>query len=131
MRDMYLKTKNIFLGAIAIDSDALLKALWTVPNAIKIAAVRLGVEADNMKANTNYNTVQVRNGANVVASIANGPDTSAGTTILKGAFGAMTLTPANVECAAGDVLTLKVTKTGNGLAYAGAMLQIDYYDYNA
>ncbi len=31
----------------------------------------------------------------------------------------------------GAVLTLKITKTGNGLAYAGAILQIDYYDYNA
>ncbi len=130
MRDFFKKTKTIFLGAIVIDSDALLKALWTIPNAIKITAIRLGVEADNTAADTNYNTVQVKNGANVIGTIANGP-VATGATIAKGAFGTMALTAANVECAADDVLTLKVTKTGNGLAYAGAVLEIDYYDYNA
>lgn len=131
MKDYSLKTKTIPVGAIAIDSDSSLWALWTVKHAIKIAAIRLGVSATNTKADTNYNTVQVKNGSNVVAAIANGPNTSAGTTIAAGAFGAMTLTAAYSECAADDVLTLKVTKTGNGLAYAGAVIEIDYYDYNA
>jgi len=130
VRDLFTKTKTIFLGAIAIDSDALLYALWTVENKIKITAARLGVNTTNTKANTNYNTVQIKNAANVIAAIANGPDSSAGTTIAAGAFGSMALTAANVEVAAGAVLTLQVTKTGNGLAYAGAVLQIDYQDYN-
>ena len=130
MKPYTLKTKTIPIGAIAIDSDASLWALWTVKNKIKIAAARLGVSADNTKADTNYNTVQIKNGANVIAAIANGPNSSAGTTILKGAFGAMALTAAYAEVAADAVLTLKVTKTGNGLAYAGAVIEIDYYDYN-
>jgi hypothetical protein len=125
------KTKTIPVGAIAADSDALLKALWTLPNAIKITAIRLGVDTDNTKADTNYNTVQVKNGSAVIGAIANGPNSTAGTTIAKGAFGALALTAANCFPAAGDVLTLKVTKTGNGLAYAGAVLEIDYYDYTA
>lgn len=129
MRDLYTKTKTIFLGAIAIDSDALLYALWTVENKIKITAARLGVNTTNTKADTNYNTVQIKNAANVIAAIANGPNSAAGTTIAAGAFGTMALTAANVEVAAGAALTLQVTKTGNGLAYAGAVLQIDYQDY--
>jgi len=129
VRDLYTKTKTIFLGAIAIDSDALLYALWTVENKIKITAARLGVNTTNTKADTNYNTVQIKNAANVIAAIANGPNSAAGTTIAAGAFGTMALTAANVEVAAGAALTLQVTKTGNGLAYAGAVLQIDYQDY--
>jgi hypothetical protein len=125
------KTKTIYLGAIAADSDALLKALWKLENAIKITAIRLGVDTTNTKADTNYNTVQVKNGSAVIGTIANGPNSAAGTTIAAGAFGSMALTAANCYPAAGDTLTLKVTKTGNGLAYAGAVLQIEYVDYNA
>lgn len=125
------KTKTIPVGAIAIDSDSSLWALWTLENAIKIVAIRLGVSATNTKADTNYNTVQVKNGSNVIGAIANGPNTTAGTTIAAGAMAAMALTEANCYPAAGDILTLKVTKTGNGLAYAGAVIEIDYYDYNA
>lgn len=133
MRGYHLKTKTIHIGAIAIDSDALLYALWKVDHTIKIAAVRIGVNTANTKADTNYNSLAVRNGAVDVANIANGPNTSAGTTIAAGAFGdfvVVTAAGAN-EIAAGSTLTLKVTKTGNGLAYAGAIIQIEYYDYNA
>ena len=131
--DYVKKTKTITVGVIAADSDSSLWALWTLENAIKIVAIRLGVSATNTKADTNYNTVQVKNGSTTVASIANGPNTSAGTTITLGTFADMvvvTAAGANLV-AAGDTLSLKVTKTGNGLALAGAILQIEYYDYNA
>lgn len=133
MRDYFKQTKTIPVGTIAIDSDSTVWALWTIPNAIKIAAIRIGVNATNTKADTNYNTLKVMNGAVQVASIANGPNSSAGTTIAAGAFGTMTLVTAAGanECAAADVLTLTCTKTGNGLAYAGVIIEIDYYDYNA
>lgn len=133
MREYNLQTKTIHLGAIVIDSDALLYALWKVDHAIKISAVRIGVDADCAKADTNYNTFEVKNGSVVVASIANGPNTSAGTSLTKGTFASMvvaTAAGANI-LAADDTLSLKVTKTGNGLALAGAILQIEYYDYNA
>ena len=129
--DYVKKTKTIHVGAIAADSDASLWALWKLANAIKIVAIRLGVNADNTKADTNYNTVQVKNGSSVVAAIANGPNGSTGTSITKGTFADMALTAANCSPAAGDTLSLKVTKTGSGLAYAGAVIEIDYYDYNA
>ena len=131
MRDRFTKVKTIFLGAIAADSNALTYALWTVENAIKITAIKLGVNTTNTKADTNYNTVAVLNGSTTVASIANGPNSAAGTTIAAGAFGTMTLVAAAAEVAKDDVLTMTVTKTGNGLAYAGAVLQIEYEDMNA
>jgi len=127
------KSQLIHIGAIAIDSDAIVNALWVIPNAIKIAAIKIGVCTTNTKADTNYNTLAVMNGAVTVATIANGPNSAAGTTIAAGAFGTFTLVTAAGanECAAADVLTLTCTKTGNGLAYAGVNIQIDYYDYNA
>jgi len=133
MRDYFLKTKSIHLGAIAADSDAFLYALWTVPNAIKITAARLGVMTTNTKADTNYNTVQIKNATNVIAAIANGPNSAAGTSIAAGAFGTMTVVTAAGanHVAAGTVLTLNTVKTGNGLAMVGVNIQIDYYDYNA
>jgi hypothetical protein len=133
MREYILQTKNIYVGAIVIDSDALLKALWKVDHAIKISAIRVGVDATCTKADTNYNSLAVRNAAVDVANIANGPNTSAGTTFTLGTFADMvvvTAAGANI-LAAGDTLSLKVTKTGNGLAMAGVNLQIEYYDYNA
>jgi hypothetical protein len=133
MRQYVKQTKTIFLGAVAIDSDALLYALWKVDHAIKITAIKIGVDATCTRANTNYNTFEVKNGSVVVAAIANGPDTSAGTTLTLGTFADMvvaTAAGANI-LAADDTLSLKVTKTGNGLALAGAVLQIEYYDYNA
>jgi hypothetical protein len=133
MREYNLQTKTIHLGAVAIDSDALLYALWKVDHAVKISAIRIGVDATCTKADTNYNTFTVRNASVDVAAIANGPNTGAGTTITLGTFSdfvVATAAGANI-LAAGDTLSLKVTKTGNGLALAGAILQIEYYDYNA
>jgi len=132
MKEYVLKTKHLFLGAIAIDSDALLYALWKVEHAIKISAIRLGVDATCTKADTNYNTLTVRNGSVDVAAVANGPVTG-GTTFTLGTFGDMvvaTAAGANI-LAAGDTLSLKVTKTGNGLAMAGVVMQIEYYDYDS
>ena len=132
MRDYSLQSKTIFIGAVAIDSDALLYALWKVDHAIKITAVRFGVNATCTAADTNYNTFQVKNGSVVVATLANGPVAS-GTTITLGLFSdAVVATAAGAnEIAAGSSLSLKSTKTGNGLALAGAVIQIEYYDYNA
>lgn len=117
------------IGDIAADSNALLYALWRVPSAIKIVAARLGVKTLVTKADTNYNTVDLKNGSVVIASIANGP-VSGGTTFAAGAFADMAIVPVTpaleTSVAAGGVLTLKVTKTGNGLAFPGAVVQIEY-----
>lgn len=131
MRDYYLKTKQIPIGDIAADSDALLYALWKVPNKIKVSAVRIGAKATCTKADTNYNTIDLKNGSVVVASIANGPVAS-GSTITLGTFSDFTVVTAAGadEIAATGTLSLKITKTGNGLAVSGAVIQIEYYDIN-
>lgn len=130
MRSYVKHSKTFPIGDIAADSNALLYALWAVPAAIKIVAARLGVKTLVTKADTNYNTVDLKNGSVVIASIANGP-VSGGTTIAAGAFADITVVPITqaqeTSVAAGDVLTLKVTKTGNGLAFLGAILEVDYY----
>lgn len=127
-----LKTKELFIGDLAIDSDAIVYALWTVPHAIKISAIRLGVKTAVTAANTNYNTLSIKNGSVTVATLANGP-VSGGTSIVAGAFGSFTVVTAAgaAEVAAASVLTLATVKTGNGLAMAGCNIQIEYYDYDA
>jgi hypothetical protein len=132
MRDFYKKTKEFFIGDLAADSDAIIYPFWTVPNAIRITAARLGVKTAVTKADTNYNTVTLKGGATSIASIANGPNSAAGTSIAAGAFGTMTVVTAASanEVAADAVLTLATVKTGNGLAMVGVRVQIDYYDIN-
>jgi hypothetical protein len=132
-KEYELKTKAFPVGDIVASSDAIVYALWTVPHAIKISAARLGVKTLVTKQDTDYNTVQIMNGAVSVAAIANGPNTSAGTTIAAGAFGTMvvaTAASAN-EVAAASVLTLKTTKSGAGLIMYGVVIEIDYYDYDS
>lgn len=124
------KTKQFCIGDIAQDSDAIKTPLWTIPAAIKIVAARLGADTACNKADTNYNTFEVTDGTNTIASIANGPDSSAGTSFTAGEFEDMTLTNAQVERDADDELQLEVTKTGSGLELSGAVLEIDYYEYN-
>ena len=133
MRDYFKKTVQVSVGAIAIDSDALIWPLFTAPNAVKISAIRLGTNTLMTKANTNYNTFTIKNGTVAVAAMANGPSSAAGTTIAAGAFGdfvVATAAGANL-LAAGDILKLTSVKTGNGLAVVAAIIEIDYYDYNA
>ena len=133
MKDYSLKTIICPVGAIAIDSDALIWALWKPEHAVKISAIRLGTNTTMTKADTNYNTFTIKNGTVAVATMANGPNSAAGTTIAAGAFGSFVVATAAAanELAAGDVLTLTSVKTGNGLAVVAAVIQIDYYDYNA
>jgi len=129
MRNYEIKSRIIRLGAVAIDSDAIKYPLWTLTHAIKITAVKLGVTVACAAADTNYNTFTLTDITDTIASIANGP-VSGGTTFAAGVPQAMTLVAAQAVRAAADVLQFEVTKTGNGLALAGAYIQIDYYDYN-
>lgn len=132
-RDYFKKTAICNVGAIAIDSDALIWPLFTAPNAVKITAIRLGTNTTMTKADTNYNTFTIKNGTVSVATLANGPNSAAGTTIAAGVMGTFTVVTAAGanELAAGDLLTLTSVKTGNGLAVVAAVIEIDYYDYNA
>ncbi len=130
--ERFKKTHHCSVGAIAADSDLLIWPLWKPANKVKISAIRLGTNTTMTKADTNYNTFTIKNGTVAVAAMANGPNSSAGTTIAAGAYGdfvVATAAGAN-ELAAGDVLTLTSVKTGTGLAVVAASIQIDYYDYS-
>lgn len=128
-RDYFTKTKQFHIGDVAIDSDAIKYALWKLPNAIKITAVRVASTVACAAADTNYNTFALTDITDTIGSDANGP-VSGGTTWAAGVFQDMTLVAAQVVRAADDTLQFEVTKTGSGLALDGVLIQIDYVDYN-
>ena len=123
--------KSFVLGVIAIDSDAIKIPLWKLNSRIKITGVRLGADTACTKADTNYNTFQLTDVTNIIASIANGPNSAAGTSFVAGSFHDMTLVAAYQEMPAGTTLQFEVVKTGNGLALTRSVLEISYYDYGA
>jgi hypothetical protein len=123
--------KSFVLGVIAIDSDAIKIPLWKPNSRIKITKVRLGADTACTKADTNYNTFQLTDVTNVIASIANGPNSAAGQTFAAGAMYDMTLVAAYQEMAADVQLQFEIVKTGNGLALTRSVLEISYYDYGS
>lgn len=126
-----LKTKVFRLGDILIDSDAIKYPLWKLNRAIKVSACYLGSDTAVSKADTNYNTFALTDITDTIASIANGPDSAAGTTFAAGVPAAMTVVAAQAIRAKDDQLQFEVTKTGNGLALHGVYIQVDYYEYDA
>jgi hypothetical protein len=130
-RDYIVKTKNLCVGDIAADSDALLYPVWKVENAIKITAVRLGSKASVAAADTNYNTFYLKALTVVIGTFANGPVAGGKSFVLGTLVDADLATAAGAnEVASGATLSLKVTKTGSGLAVTGLHIQIDYMDMN-
>ena len=123
--------KSFVLGVIAIDSDAIKIPLWKPKSKIKITGVRIGADTACAKEKTNYNTFQLTDVTNVIASIANGPDSAAGTTFVAGSFHDMTLVALYQEVPADTQLQFEIVKTGNGLALARTVLEISYYDYGS
>ena len=124
-------SKTFYLGDITADSDALVCPLWKLPagTKIKIAAAKVAVDTDAAAVDTNYNTLTLQEGSDVIASLAKGPATG-GVALTAGVFADMTLVNTLLEWDAGDELVFKFTKTGNGQALSGLQVQIDYYDYN-
>ena len=132
MRDYFKKKKLIYVGAVAADSDLLIWPLWTVENAIKITAIRLGTNTAIVATDTDYQTLSIKNGTVVVATLATGPNAT-GVAIAAGALGNFTLVEAAGanEVAAGSVLKLSAVLAGSGMALVACSIEIDYYDYNA
>jgi hypothetical protein len=132
-REQVKKTGTCYIGAVAIDSNALIWPLFTAPCKLRIAAIRFGTNTTMTKADTNYNTFTIKNGTVSVATLANGPNSAAGTTVAAGAFGSFALVTAAGahEMAAGDILKLHSVKTGNGLAAVAVNIEIDYYELAA
>lgn len=125
------KQKNICLGVVAQDSDAIKWPLWIIKRKIKITKVRLGADTACAKADTNYNLFRLTDVTNDIASIANGPDSAVGQTFAAGELHDMTLVPAYAEPVAGTQLQFEVTKTGTGLALTRSYLEITYLEYDA
>lgn len=114
---------SIYIGDVAIDSDGLEHILYRFPRAVHIDSIYIGVDTACTKADTNYNTFNFKNGTTTIAAIANGPNSSAGTTFAAGTP-VICSTMTGGDVAAGDVLTLEPTKTGNGLALSGVSVMI-------
>lgn len=124
------RVKTIRLGDIAQDSDAIKYPLWKLKRRIKITAVLLGANVACSAADTNYNTFQLTDVTNVIASIANGP-AATGQSFVAGSMHAMTVVAAHAEKPADTQLQFEVVKTGNGLALTGAQIQIEYKEYDS
>jgi hypothetical protein len=119
----------IHVGDMAIDSDAIVNALWKIPAqmtaGVTIKRILMMVDTAVTAADTNYNTYAITDGTNTIASVANGP-AATGQSFTAGAFVELTLVADYVDQAAGNTLKLTSTKTGNGLAMSGMNIQIDY-----
>ena len=117
---------TISLGdTLVIDASGLNPAIWKPGIPITITRVLLGVSATVTAANTNYQTLSLTDGTNTIATMANGP-AATGVTIAAGAFGMWTLDADHVDVAAGTTLEIDIAATGNGLAWLGAVIQIEY-----
>ena len=123
------KTKVICLGDMAANSDAYAHALWKVENKIRLQSVRFGVAAAITAADTDYQTMALKNGSTTIATLATGP-AATGTSIAQSAFASVTpdTTAGADEVAAAATLKLTFTKTGNGMAVKGLVIQLDYID---
>lgn len=124
-----LRSVRVALGDFIADSDAIKAIIWRVTEAVKISAVYLGFDSAITAQDTDYNTIAVTDGTNTIASTATGP-AATGNSFAAGVPESLTVVAAYAEQAAGAVILLEHTKTGNGLLESGAWVQIDYYPYN-
>jgi hypothetical protein len=117
------------LGDFAIDQTAWVYTLVKFPRKVKITSVRMSAAKACAAADTNYSVFTLQNGANVIATFNNGP-VATGMTWAQGAFQSVTPVAAYAVPAAGDTLKLVIAKTGNGLAIAGVVIQLEYMEYD-
>lgn len=107
---------------LAIDEDGKKFPVWRAPYACRVTGAYLIPGSTVAKADTNYNTYALVKGSTTIASIANGPNSSAGTSFTAGTAQALTVT--ETDLAAGDLVYLTSTKAGNGLAMNEVQVQL-------
>ena len=129
-RSSETRIMTFMVGDYAADSDAIKTALTKLDHAIKITGIKVAHDTAITAQDTDYNTVAITDGTNTIASFATGP-AATGQSFVAGTFVALTLVAAYVEQAAAQTLKVEYTKTGNGLAGSGLVVQIEYVDYNA
>lgn len=117
-----------YMGDLDANENSKEKVVWVPDVGGKLTAAKITTDAAVNKADTNYNTYAIKNGSTSMATIANGPNSAAGTTTVAGTFSTMTLstTLTNRAFSSGDVITIEPTKTGNGLAWPGACICLQY-----
>lgn len=112
---------------LAADADALKFKIAQAPSgfAFKVVAARASAKTAVTAADTDYNTLNLKNGSIVCASLANGP-ASGGVSVPIGtsASGAFTL-GSSVVVSSGESLVLVPVKTGTGLAIEGLQIEVD------
>ena len=127
--ELIRKSIVVNVGDIAADSDAIAHAVFKVPtqytNGILIKRILLSVDTAITAQDTNYNTIAVTDGTNTIASVATGP-AATGQDFAVATPVELTLDADYVDQAAGQVLKLEFTKTGNGLAASALAIQIDF-----
>jgi hypothetical protein len=107
----------------AIDEDGKHFPIWVADIACRVKSAKLLPGSTVNKADTNYNTYSLMAGASTtVASIANGPNSSAGTSFTAGTEQDLTVT--ETDLAVGDELWVKSVKQGNGLAMNEVTFQV-------
>ena len=129
-RSSETKIKLLAIGDYVANSDAIKTPVWVLDHKIKITAVKAAHDTAITAQDTDYNTVALTDGTNTIASFATGP-AATGQSFTAGVFVALSVVAAYAEQAAAQNLRVEYTKTGNGLAGSGLVIQIEYIDYNA
>lgn len=123
--------RTVAVGDLDADADSLKFAVMHIPSGRRftVDAAYLSAEADVSAADTNYNTVYLRNNSktgNAICSLANGP-AATGTNITQAPVAMSTPADAYKEVGSDSgatVLYLTATKTGTGQAVAGLRVHI-------
>jgi hypothetical protein len=122
------ESKTFHIGDIAADSDAIKVPLWNLPHAITIKRIMMGFDTAITAADTNYQTYEITDGTNTIASTVTGPVTG-GNSFAAGVLEALTLVAAYVDQAAAQQLYVEFTKEGSGMTGSNCTVQIDFeYD---
>lgn len=71
--ELMYQEETFHLGDFIADSDTIVTPIKKLTKAITITAVKIGADTAITAADTNYNTIALKNGASTIASVATGP----------------------------------------------------------
>jgi hypothetical protein len=113
------------VGDIAADSDAIVHALLKPKSAITIKRLLTGVDTAISAADTDYQTLNITDGTNVIATVSTGP-AATGQSFTAGTFVELTVDATYANIANTETIKAAFAKTGNGMAMSALQIQIDY-----
>jgi len=127
--ELMRRTISVNVGDIAADSDAIKHCLYKIPAqmtaGITIKRILLSVDTAITAADTNYQTVNITDGTNTIATVDTGP-ASGGQDFVVGTPVALTLDADYVAQDAGNVITMEFSKTSSGMTMSALTAQIDF-----